>query len=547
MSEKNSSEACGSETNGTRVKSGSSALRLSVSREALGGEDPADSEARFQLLVDAVTDYAIYMLDPHGRVMTWNAGAERLKGYKEEEVLGRNFSAFFLPEDAAAGSPERELATAATLGRYAIDGWRVRKGGSKFWAQVMLTAIRGPEGELRGFAKVTRDMTIQKAAAEAIDQIRNGQLDRYRVIVENISDHVIFTLDREGRFDSWSPGSRNVLGYTPEEVLGKELGLIFTAEGLAAGQPHRESEEAARSGHCASEGWRVRQGGELVWCCGETTAIRDGVGRVSGFVCVARDMTRQKRIEESLAEYTANLEERVLDRTAHLGSARDELRRKNEEVEALACITARDLEEKRVMLNEIHHRVKNNLQVVQSLLKMSVRSLPDGDARTATMATAQRIFAMAMVHERLYGTTDVKGILAADYLSDLFANVSDTDQRLRGQVKIELVCDEILLNLDCAVPFGLLVNELLSNCLKHAFPEGRRGLVMASIRREPGGVKIIFQDDGVGLRERFDAARCTSMGLKLASSLARQLGGSLVFTSDLGCRVEAILTALQDC
>ena len=289
----------------------------------------------------------------------------------------------------------------------------------------------------------------------------------------------------------------------------------------------------------------------MFWCSGETTAIRESSGQVPGFVRVARDMTRQKRLEESLAQQAADLaqqaadlEERVAERTQLLELTVEELRRKNEEVETMATATARDLEEKRVMLNEIHHRVKNNLQVVQSLLKMSVRSLPEGDARTVTMATAQRVFAMAMVHERLYQTKDLAGISAANYLRDLFAGVADSNAALHGQVKVELECDEILLNLDHAIPFGLLVNEMLSNCLKHAFPEGRRGTVLVSIHRMPGAVHVVFKDDGVGLREGFDAAKCTSMGLKLASSLARQLGGTLEFTSQQGCRVEANLTRL---
>jgi len=812
MSVMEGSQTRGSDAGGRRVDMCAEAWSVDVSAGARAMEDLADSEMRFQLLVDAVTDYAIYMLDPQGRVLTWNAGAERSKGYQADEVLGQNFSIFFLPEDAAAGLPQQELATAASLGRYAADGWRRRKDGSRFWAQVTLTAIRSSQGKLRGFAKVTRDLTAQKAAEEAVqsrnaqleqnriilenvseyaifsmdpqgritswtggaerisgtpaaeimgrpysiffspedvaagvpetelsdaarlgqvevdgwrytprgkriwsscvlssvrdsegiltgfvrvarvmtkqkeaeDSLRtmnreleryriivdnvdeysiymldpegritsweagaqkhsgvpaevmlgrpyssffsaeevregmpehdlaegarmgrylsdswritpngervwssgvlnalrdeagnltgylriariltsqkeaedalralNAQLDRYRVVVENISDHVIFTMDTEGRFDSWSPGAQNVLGYTTEEVLGNEYGLIFTAEALPTRSWRTELEEAAMKGHCATEGWRVRQGGEVFWCSGETTAIRESSGQVTGFVRVARDMTRQKRLEESLAQQAADLaqqaadlEERVAERTQLLELTVEELRRKNEEVETMATATARDLEEKRVMLNEIHHRVKNNLQVVQSLLKMSVRSLPEGDARTVTMATAQRVFAMAMVHERLYQTKDLAGISAANYLRDLFAGVADSNAALHGQVKVELECDEILLNLDHAIPFGLLVNEMLSNCLKHAFPEGRRGTVLVSIHRMPGAVHVVFKDDGVGLREGFDAAKCTSMGLKLASSLARQLGGTLEFTSQQGCRVEANLTRL---
>jgi two-component sensor histidine kinase len=255
-------------------------------------------------------------------------------------------------------------------------------------------------------------------------------------------------------------------------------------------------------------------------------------------------MTRQKELEESLSRVAEDLEARVAERTQQLESTVDELRRTNEEVEALALVATRDLEEKRVMLNEIHHRVKNNLQVVQSLLKMSVRSLPPGEARTVTMATAQRVFAMALVHERLYQTKDLAGILACAYVRNLVAGISGSSGLPLERVGVVLDCDEILLTLNNAIPFGLLVNELLSNSLKHGFPDGRRGTVTISVHRTDDGVCVACKDDGVGLPTDFDAARCTSMGLKLAASLARQLGGSLTFTSEGGCRVETHLTRL---
>lgn len=635
-----------------------------------------ECEERFQLLVDAVIDYAIYLLDPEGRVMTWNLGAERNKGYKAEEILGQNFAIFFLPEDVEAGLPLRELAAAERDGRYAVDGWRRRKNGEKFWAQVTLTAIRSEHGELRGFAKVTRDMSAQKSAEEALrkrnaeleryrmmienidayaiytmdlegritsweagaqkmthttademlgkpysmffspeevraglperdlreaartghyvadawrftpsgervwssgvvnalrdetgeltgylrmarmqtpqkeaeDALRalNAQLDRYRVIVENVTDHVIFTLNAEGRIDSWSPGAQKVLGYMADEAIGQEYRLIFTPEEIEASMPRLELEEAARNGHCTTDGWRLRRGGEQFWSSGETTALRDEAGNVSGFVRVARDTTSQKRQGESLERLALELEDRVAQRTRQLEDTVVELTQKNAEVERMAKNTARDLEEKKVMLNEIHHRVKNNLQVVQSLLKMSVRTLPAGEARSVTMTTAQRVYAMAMVHERLYQTKDLGGISVSTYLRDVFAGVTDLYPSLRGQIKLELDADEMVLGLDQGIPFGLMVNELLSNSLKHGFPEGRKGTVSVSIHRVKGAVCVAVQDDGVGLPEGFDASRCTSMGLKLAESLARQLGGNLVFSSQTGCRVEATLRRFED-
>ena len=265
------------------------------------------SDYLFQTLVDSVTDYAIYMLDPQGNVVTWNVGAERSKGYKAEEVLGQNYSLFFLPVDVAAGVPARELAEAARTGRYETQAWRRRKDGSRFWALITLTAIRSAEGELHGFAKVTRDMTERKTAEEAGSR-HNAQLERFRFIVESVADYVIFTLDAEGRIDSWSNGAQNVLGYSLLEALGQEYALVFTLAEREAGAPQAEMEEAARVGHCTTESWRVRKDGTLFWASGALTAVRDKTGALTGYIRVARDMTAQKLSEEKLKSLNAELQ-----------------------------------------------------------------------------------------------------------------------------------------------------------------------------------------------------------------------------------------------
>jgi two-component sensor histidine kinase len=202
------------------------------------------------------------------------------------------------------------------------------------------------------------------------------------------------------------------------------------------------------------------------------------------------------------------------------------------------------LKEKEVLLGEIHHRVKNNLQVVQSLLRMSSRLLPPGEARTATENTIQRVHAMALVHERLYRTKDVASLSLSDYLRDLFKGVVASNSAPPGQIQLRLDTEEIPLSLDLAIPFGLLANELISNCFKHGFPDGRKGTVEISIHRVKGVVRLAVSDDGAGLPEHFDAAACPSMGMKLAASLAHQLGGSLKFINNNGCRVETELKRL---
>jgi len=202
------------------------------------------------------------------------------------------------------------------------------------------------------------------------------------------------------------------------------------------------------------------------------------------------------------------------------------------------------LREKEVLLREVYHRVKNNLQVVQSLLKMQSRTLPAGETRTAIETTVQRVHAMALVHERLYQMKDLASLSLRVYLRDLFTGVVESNSMHAGQIELRLDTEEIPLGLDLAIPFGLLANELLSNCLKHGFANGRRGMIEVSIHRVSGAVRLIVKDNGAGLPDGFDPAQSKSMGLKLAASLAHQLGGRLEFTSDNGCRVQADLARI---
>jgi two-component system response regulator len=202
------------------------------------------------------------------------------------------------------------------------------------------------------------------------------------------------------------------------------------------------------------------------------------------------------------------------------------------------------LREKEVLLKEIHHRVKNNLQVIQSLLKMQSRLLPDGQTRAAIAATIQRVRAMALLHEGLYQRKDLATISLGQYLRDLFNGVEASSVAEPGQIQLRLNADDIQLSLDTAAPLGLLANELMSNSFKHGFPEGRRGTIEISIHRIDGVVRMTVKDDGIGIPQSFDVTASPSMGLKLATSLAHQLGGRLEFTSDHGCRIDSSLTRL---
>ncbi|HEY4352746.1 MAG TPA: PAS domain S-box protein [Paraburkholderia sp.] len=270
---------------------------LLTARPDAASDDPllidAGSE-RFAQIVQDIQDYAIFMLDRGGHVMSWNAGAQHIKGYWPDEIVGRHFSTFYSAEDKASGKPERELVLAEQYGRVEDEGWRIRKDGTKFWANVVITALRGADGRLRGFAKVTRDLTARRAAEEKLRQSE----ERFRLMVESVKDYAIFMLDADGKVATWNAGAMQIKGYRRDEILGRPISVFYGADDNAALKPQRELEIAAKFGRIEDEGWRVRKDGSMFWANVVITAVRDSTGRLLGFAKVTRDMSERKRLEE---------------------------------------------------------------------------------------------------------------------------------------------------------------------------------------------------------------------------------------------------------
>ncbi len=184
------------------------------------------------------------MLDPAGLVSTWNTGAERISGYAAAEIIGQHFSCFYPPDDVAAGKPERELAEAIERGRVEDDGWRLRKDGTRFWANVVITTLRTSSGELRGFGKVTRDVTERRADEEALRQSEQ----RFHGLVDAVTDYAVFMLDHDGRVATWNSGARKAKGYEEAEILGRHFSIFYPEAERAAGRPDRLLDEVRREG-----------------------------------------------------------------------------------------------------------------------------------------------------------------------------------------------------------------------------------------------------------------------------------------------------------
>jgi PAS domain S-box-containing protein len=251
-------------------------------------------ESLYRLIVEQTSDYAVFALDPAGHILSWNLGAQRIKGYAPEDIIGRHFSVFYMPESVERGWPDHELSVAAKEGRFEDEGWRVRKDGGRFWASVTITALRDPQGGLIGFSKITRDLTERKRNEEAL---RLSE-ERFRLLVEGVVDYAIYMLDPDGVISSWNAGAQRIKGYAREEILGRHVSLFYTDDDKRAGRPAEELAAARRDGRAEDEGWRMRKDGERFWARVIVTALYDGDGRLHGFAKVTQDLTQRRHIQD---------------------------------------------------------------------------------------------------------------------------------------------------------------------------------------------------------------------------------------------------------
>lgn len=457
-------------------------------------------EHLFDALIEHTPDYAFIFLDRDNKIRRWNTGAERVFGYTEPEILGEEARVFFTPEDRAAGEVEKELTTAQREGKAQDDRWHMRKDGSRFWSNGMVRPVRDESGELKGFVKILRDLTTQKRTQERMQQSE----EQLRLFIENITDYALIQVDGEGRVTSWNPGAQRITGYTEEEIAGQNLSVLCTQEDIDARFMEEELKRAAQKGTTEEVRWFVRKDGRRFWARWVTHTIADASGAANSFAKVMWDETERKRAEERLR----------------------------------ASVLEKD-----VLLQEIHHRVKNNLQVVVSLLSIQANRLQRRDVVDILNETQNRVRAIAGIHETLYSSPDLANISFNDYMEQLIRGLFAFYNVSTDKIDLQIKMDDIVLGITQAVPLGLILNELVTNVLKHAFPDGRTGTVWARLRYVPeetrpdasldeGAVSLTVEDDGVKLPEGFDIQKTDSMGMYLVRVLTRQLRGSVHVTED---------------
>ncbi len=495
-------------------------------------------EQRFDLLVASITDYAIYMLDPNGYVSSWNAGAQRFKGYQAHEIIGQHFSSFYVDTDRAAGLPQRALATARAEGRFEGEGWRVRKDGTRFWANVVIDPIRTPDGTLVGYAKITRDITDRRNAEEELRQSEQ----RFRLLVQGVTDYALYMLSPEGEISNWNHGAQRIKGYAQEEVIGTHFRRFFTDEDRAGGVPERALETARREGRFESEGWRVRRDGSRFYAHAVLDAIRDEGGTLIGFAKITRDITAQREAAESL-EQTRN-----------------------------ALFQAQKMEAIGQLTGGIAHDFNNLLAVLSGGVDILQAQQPGSTAARVLDSMRRAIDRGALLTQQLLSFARQQPLAAATHQINTLIGAFEPVLRRAGGPQVSFLFDMAprlaSVSVDEARFEAALLNLVVN--ARDAMPDGgsltleTRNVVLAAgqVGALPAGqyVRLTVRDSGTGmppdvLARAFEpffttkpVGKGTGLGLSQVYGFIAQSGGDVVIETEpgQGTAISIYLPAVED-
>jgi PAS domain S-box-containing protein len=482
-------------------------------------KESSASEERFRVLVDSVTDYAIFMLDTTGHVVTWNAGAQRIKGYQPHEIIGQHFSKFYPTDKIQSGWPENELRVATQEGRFEDEGWRIRKDGSKFWANVVITPLRDESGTLYGFGKITRDLTQRRAHEEALRQSE----ERFRLLVEGVTDSAMFMLDATGHVATWNAGAERIKGYKADEIIGQHFSKFFPAEKLAVDWPKRELEIATEEGRFEEEGWRVRKDGSAFWASIVIRPLHDHNGALLGFAKLTRDLSERKRAEALEAEDARRTELLEAERGARIAAQR-----------------AGELKDQ--FLASLSHELRTPLssilgwtQILRKAGQVSTKDIERGmevidrNARAQVQLIEDLLDLSRIMTGRM--RLDVQQVSLTDVVSQAIESAEPAAHA--KSIRLERVLDPIdgIVSGDPARLQQVIWN-LLSNAIKFT-PKG--GKVQVLLQRVNSHIEVSVTDNGIGIPanflphvfERFtqkdSSFSRTYGGLGLGLSIAKQL------------------------
>jgi len=499
-----------------------------------------------RLLIDSTTDYAIFLLDPQGFVMSWNAGAQRMKGYERDEIVGKHFSVFYPDEAKARNWPAQELEFATRDGRFEDEGWRVRKDGTLFWANVVIAALRDATGKLVGFGKVSRDLSERRRAEQ---QLKDGE-ERFRLIVENTLDYAIFMLDPQGNVASWNAGAERIKGYKADEIIGKHFSTFYPQEAKDREWPQEELRRAVQAGRFEDEGWRVRKDGSVFWANVVITALRLHDGTLRGFAKVTRDMSQRRAHEQRIENLTHELEKRV----AELGKSNRELSQQSSENESFVYSVSHDLRAPLVNLQGFSHELTLTSRSLEKLLsdnripadvQHSAKELLTGELQESISFIQNAVKHLGNIIDGLLRLSRVGRV---EYISapiDLNQLVSDILASLHSQIvksgaQVNVHSLPVIAGDRNAV--GQIFANIVGNALKSFAPD-RPGVIEISATDEAMPI-LSIRDNGVGIPAEYHGKifrvfqqvhaarnRGEGMGLAIVRRIVDRHGGRIWFES----------------
>jgi PAS domain S-box-containing protein len=474
--------------------------------------EPFENERIFKLLVESVTDYAIYMLDLRGCVINWNAGAERIKGYAADEIIGKHFSTFYTPEDLANDMPRKALEAARTNQRFVTEAWRLRKNGSRFFASVVIDPVY-EQGELMGYAKITRDITERQNALAELAKSEN----QFKTLVGGVTDYALYMLSPDGIVSNWNAGGERIKGYGPDEIVGQHFSRFYTPPDQDAGKPARALQIARDTGRYEEEGWRVRKDGTFFWASVVIDPIRNDAGELIGFAKITRDITERKQAQEKLLEVQKQLAE-------------------SQKLDALGQLTGGVAHD----FNNLLMIIGGNLNTLRrdSLSPKSMRALQAieiASQRAASLTKQLLTFARRQ-------SVQPQAINLFDRFNDL-EDVLKSGLGSQAVLQLDIARDLWNVVVDPNEFETALVNLVVN--ARDAMPEGGRVTISARNHLHRKHVEISVTDTGVGIPDDIAAkifdpffttkpvGKGTGLGLSQVHGFAHQAGGTVGVKSEL--------------
>ncbi len=511
-------------------------LRHYIEQLAEKNEELRKSEERYHQMIDEVEDYAIILLDTEGNILHWNKGAERIKGYKPSEAIGKSFSIFYTKEDAAAGLPFQLLGEARQHGRVSHEGWRIKKNGEKFWGTVVITALHNQAGEIIGFSKVTRDLTRRKKAEDELrssarsleikTQELQGSEERHHRMIEEVQDYAIILLDKDGIVLNWNKGAEKIKGYTTNEIIGKSFTVFYTEEDRKNDVPKKILHEAIQNNRAAHEGWRIRKGGTKFWGSTVITALHNKKNELIGFSKVTRDLTERKIAEETLKEYTERLEHN------------------NQELEQFAYIASHDLKEPlRKIITFGNMLESTSKDVLDEKSKDYISRMQSSANRMMNLIEDLLVFSRVSRPTEGFELVDLNAVVNR-VLSDLEVTINAKNAKIEVGKLPQIQGRKSQL--------GQLFQNLISNAVKFNDKEQPIVSIKADTVQQPGlsgkMARIDITDNGIGFENIYSSRIFeifqrlhgkteypgTGIGLSICKKIVEAHGGTISATGELG-------------